>query len=237
MLMTELAASLFDARFHREIRLLAGLSHPNILPVLDSGQFDDAVFYVMPYVAGESLRHRIDKGGPLTLTDAMSLARDVASALDYAHSRNVVHRDVKPENILYDGPRAILADFGIARAILASSDSISSSGLVVGTAAYMSPEQALEGRVVDGRTDLYSLGCVLFEALTGEAPFSGPTAHALIARHITQPPSPIRTVRPEIPAHVERAIHSAMAKEPAQRPENGAAFVAMLEGERGRIEE
>ena len=231
VLRPELAASIGASRFHREIHFLATLHHPNILPILDSDEAGIFLYYVMPYVRGETLRARLDREGALPLPAVLRIAGELASAIDYAHTRNIIHRDIKPDNILFDGDRAMICDFGVARALVVSNDDgLSSSGLAVGTPSYMSPEQALEARDIDGRTDIYALGCVTYEMLSGERPFTGPNAQAIIARHISQPPRSIRVVRPDVPEHVERAVVAALAKRASERPRNGADFVRQLEG-------
>src|SRR5215210_3555528 len=179
----ELAASLGPERFQREIRTTARLQHPHILPVLDSGEGASQLWYTMPYVEGESLRDRLRREGQLPLEDALRITREVADALEYAHSQNIVHRDIKPENILLSRDHALVADFGVARALqLADGDQLTHTGVAVGTPAYMSPEQAGGASSVDGRSDLYSLGCVLYEMLTGEVPYTGRTPQAVIAK-------------------------------------------------------
>ena len=233
VLRPELAAALGVERFLREIRIAAGLQHPNILPLYDSGEADGLLYYVMPYVAGDSLRDRIRKGGPMALADALGVVSETADALGYAHSHNVVHRDIKPENILISGGHALVADFGIARAITAAGgDRVTETGVSVGTPAYMSPEQALADPQVDGRADIYALGCVLYEMLAGEPPFTGPTAQAVIARHSVDPVPPLTTVRPGVPAEVDAAMRRALAKVPADRYPTAADFRAALSGAR-----
>ena len=214
-------------RFLREIALLGRLVHPHIMPLLDQGQAGAFPFYVMPFAAEGSLRERLERGGSLSFADSSALLRDVAGALDHAHGVGVIHRDIKPENIVFDGGRALVCDFGVARALeRAGGEALSSSGFVVGTPAYMSPEQAA-GAELDGRSDIYSLGCVLFEALTGEPPFTGATAQAVLARHVSQPPPRVRVLRPDVPAAFERAVLAALAKRPEDRPANGAALVEL----------
>jgi len=230
ILRPELIASVSAERFHREIRYLRRLRHPNILPLLDSGQDRDQVYFTMPFVDGDTLRTRIEQAGPFSLDTSLSIIAQLAGALDYAHVQNVLHRDLKPENVLFAGENVVLCDFGVARAIVASSseDAISSSGIVVGTPCYMSPEQAFGGSVVDARSDIYALGCVMYEMLIGEPPFHGASLFAIMARHITDPPRPMRSVRPEIPPHIESAVHSAMAKDVHARPPSASAFVDRL---------
>ena len=226
----ELSASVHARRFYREIQFLARLRHANVLPVLDAGTAGHNVYYVMPYVDGESLRQRLDRVGALPLEEALQVARDIASALDHAHGMKVVHRDVKPENIMIGPDRALLCDFGIARALeVASAEQLTHTGMVVGTPEYISPEQVQSGRSVDGRADIYALGCILYEVLTGQPPFVGPTPQVIITRHIHQAPRSVRVMRPDVPEPVERAIHAAMAKRRDDRPATGAALVRMLE--------
>src|SRR5262245_11819594 len=187
----ELAESLGAERFQREIRVAASLQHPHILTVYDSGSVDGYLWFTMPFVEGEALRDRLSRERQLSVADAVRISREVALALDYAHRRGVIHRDIKPENILLIDGQAIVADFGIARALDGSGEALTSTGTIIGTPAYMSPEQAAGDRAIDGRTDIYSLGCVLYEMLAGEPPYSGPTAQALIARVMTETPRPL----------------------------------------------
>jgi serine/threonine protein kinase len=225
----ELAASLGPERFLREIRVTAQLQHPHILPVLDSGEDSGLLWYTMPYVEGETLRQRIAREKQLPIDDALLIARQVAGALGHAHGRGIVHRDIKPENILLDGAGAIVADFGIARALTAAGgEKLTATGLSIGTPAYMSPEQAAGGHDVDGRSDLYSLGCVLYEMLAGQPPFSAPTAQGLLARHAIDPVPSLRTVRGTVSLGIERAVTGALAKVPADRPATAEQFVAAL---------
>jgi serine/threonine-protein kinase len=222
----ELAAALGHDRFLREIQILARLHHPNILPLLDSREGGGSLYYISRYIGGSSLQRRLAKEGPLPLEEVVRIGRDVAAALDYAHGNEVIHRDVKPGNILLDDERALVCDFGIARAVeLAGGDwQASSSGFVLGTPAYMSPEQATAG-AIDHRCDVYGLGCVLYEMLTGEPPFTGPTAQAVLARSLSGQFLAIRTVRPDVPATVEAAIRSGLASEPDRRPRTAAELV------------
>jgi serine/threonine protein kinase len=205
VLRPELARSLGTDRFLREIRIAASLTHPHILPVHDSGEAAELLYYVMPYVEGESLRSRLVREGALPLDDALRIAREVADALSYAHSRGVVHRDIKPGNILLVGGHAVVADFGIATAtdIGMDDETLTSPGLVIGTPAYMSPEQGRGEALVDGRSDLYSLGCVLYEMLAGRPPFTGPSAQAVLAHHSQDTPEPLHSRRPSVPVEVE----------------------------------
>ncbi len=228
VLRPEIAATVGAERFLREIRIIAGLSHPNILPLHDSGEAGGFLYYVMPYVEGDTLRRRLEREPRLPLAEAVQIARDVADALEYAGSQGVIHRDIKPENILLSGPRAMLADFGIARGgTAADNPALTSAGFAVGTPAYMSPEQATAAPV-DIRTDIYSLGCVLYEALSGHPPFAGSTPAELMARHSLDPASSLRGERAEVPVHVELAVRRAMAKSPADRFAGPAEFSRSL---------
>jgi serine/threonine protein kinase len=237
VLRPEFARCIGAERFHREMELLRELTHPNILGLIESGQAGSLPYYVMPYAEGQSLRERLQRQPQLPLADAMDVVRGIAAALDCAHVHNVIHRDIKPDNVLFLRGRPLVADFGIARAIVqAGGDSLSSSGLIPGTPEYMSPEQAGGVRDLDGRSDLYSLGCVLFEMLAGQPPFTGASIQAIRARHVSEPLPPLRVVRPDIPPHVERGLEAALAKEPQRRPASGAALVALLGGRtKGRI--
>ncbi len=228
VLRREIAVTLGAERFLQEVRIAAGLTHPNILSVHDSGEAGGALFYVMPYVEGESLRGRLEREGPLPVDEAVRIACEVADALSYAHSHNVVHRDIKPENVLLEAGHAVVADFGMACAIEAfGADRLTESGLAVGTPAYMSPEQAA-AEPIDGRTDVYALACVLYEALAGEPPFTGPTTLAVLARKAAGAVPSLRLVRPEAPLHVERAITRALASLPADRFGSADEFAAAL---------
>src|SRR6476661_2271655 len=213
----ELAASLGPDRFQREIRFAARLQHPHILTVLDSGEAGGRLWFTMPYVEGESLRDRLRRERQLPLDDALQIARDTALALDYAHQHGIVHRDIKPENILLtrDGS-TLVADFGIARALVGD-DQLTQTGMVIGTPAYMSPEQASGDKGIDARTDVYSLAAVLYEMLAGEAPYTGPTAQAIIAKRLMDPVPSVRRVRPNVPAGVDQAIQRALAPVAADR--------------------
>ncbi|MGH7515660.1 MAG: protein kinase domain-containing protein [Gemmatimonadales bacterium] len=225
VLRPDLAAEVGAARFLREIQIAARLHHPHILPLYDSDQMDDLVFYVMPYVKGESVKQRIARERQLPVGDALQIAREVADALSYAHGAGVVHRDIKPGNILLDAGHAVVADFGIARAMGIGD---TTTGHVVGTPAYMSPEQVEDSQYLDGRTDIYSLGCVLYEMLTGDAPFRGSTLTAVIANRLTSPaPSP-RATRELVPEAVDAAVRKAMATVPADRFSTASQFAEAL---------
>jgi serine/threonine-protein kinase len=223
----ELGAVLGE-RFHREIRLAASLGHPHILTVHDSGEADGLLWYTMPVVDGESLRQRLKRDGPLPLEEAVRIGGSVAEALDFAHSHGVIHRDIKPENILLFGNEPMVADFGIALAIdAADQERLTLTGLSLGTPAYMSPEQALGDTRVDRRSDIYSLGCVVYEMLAGEPPYTGPTPQAIVAKRLTGPPPPLRVVR-DVPEAIEQAIHTALARNPADRFATGRDFAQAL---------
>jgi eukaryotic-like serine/threonine-protein kinase len=227
----QFAAALGPERFHREIEILTRLQHPRIVPVLDSDEAGALLYLVMPYVPGESLRSRLEREGRLPMPAVLSIVGDIAAAVDYAHRQNVLHRDIKPENILLQGDRALVCDFGLARAIdRAALEPISSSGLVIGTPAYMSPEQAMGEEDLGPTCDVYALGCVVYEMLTGELPFSGATPQAIIARHLGERPRPIRTVRPEVTQEMELAVLGALGKEPAARPGSGTQFTRLMAG-------
>ena len=229
VLRPELAAVLGGERFLSEIKITAGLQHPNIVPLFDSGEVEGRLYYVMPLVEGESLRGRLARDRQLPVEEALHIARQVADALAYAHSLGVIHRDVKPDNILLAGGHALVADFGIGRAVsVAGGPRITSTGLAVGTPAYMSPEQASADPAVDGRSDQYGLACVLYEMLAGEPPYMAPTAEAMFARRLTDPMPSLRAARDTVPAHVEEAIRRALARAPADRFATMAAFADAL---------
>jgi serine/threonine-protein kinase len=229
VLRPELAATLGPERFLREIQIAAKLNHPHILPLHDSGAADGLLYYVMPYVEGESLRGRLTQEKQLPVEDTLRLGQEVAQALDYAHRHGVVHRDIKPENILLEEGQAVVADFGIAHAISqAGGTRLTETGLTLGTPAYMSPEQAAGESSLDGRSDVYSLGCVLYEMLAGEPPFTGPTAQVIMARRLHEPLPSLRVVRDTVPVGVEQTIAKALAKVPADRFATAAEFAHAL---------
>ncbi|MDQ6718558.1 MAG: protein kinase [Gemmatimonadota bacterium] len=224
----ELAASLGSERFLREIKMVARLNHPHILPLFDSDVADSFLYYVMPYVEGESLRERLDRQQLLPIDEAIRHARSIASALDYAHRQNIIHRDIKPENVmLYEG-EAMVMDFGIAKAVSAAgSQTLTQTGMMVGTPAYVSPEQAA-GEELDARSDQYSLACVVYEMLSGERPFTGATAQAVMAKRFSETPKLIRTLRGTVPENVERALEKAMSADSAKRFATTAIFSQAL---------
>jgi hypothetical protein len=231
MLRGEYVGSVSVDRFRREIEILSRLHHPHIVAFYDSGEFNGAPWYAMAYVAGESLRERLDREGPLPIVEALRIARCVAEALAHAHAADIVHRDIKPANILLKDGDVLVADFGIARAVGQSATQwkISSSGLQIGTLTYMSPEQASAEFAIDGRADIYSLGCVLYEMLAGQPPFTAPTATALTARHLIDPVPPLTTVRRSVPPSVAEVVYRALAKSPADRFANADEFAKALE--------
>jgi eukaryotic-like serine/threonine-protein kinase len=234
VLSPELTSSIDAERFRREIQIAARLSHPNILPAYDSGSANGLLYYVMPFVQGESLRGRLDRESQLPIEEAIAITCEVADALAYAHSQGVVHRDIKPENILIQSGHAVVADFGIARLVQdAGAEKLTQTGMSIGTASYMSPEQ-FTGEKVDGRTDVYALACVLYEMLVGQVPFTGPNAMAIMARHTMQAVPSIRLVRSTVPDDVEAVIFHALEKTPADRFATVEEFKdALLSGNRG----
>jgi serine/threonine protein kinase/tetratricopeptide (TPR) repeat protein len=229
VLRPEVSAEIGAERFLLEIKLAAGLTHPHILPVFDSGDADGLLFYVMPSMEGRSLRERLDRERQLSLAESLRIAREVASALDYAHRHNVVHRDIKPENILLHDGAAMVADFGIGKVLAVGGRSLTQTGLAVGTPAYMSPEQSAGELSTDGRSDLYSLGCVLYEMLTGEPPFTGVSAQAIIAKRFVSPIPKVRTTR-DVPEAVDAAVSRALARTPVDRYPTAADFAEALRG-------
>ncbi|HEU4827880.1 MAG TPA: protein kinase, partial [Gemmatimonadales bacterium] len=236
----ELSATLGADRFLREIEIAARLSHPNILPVYDSGEVTQPrpesrapstlLYYVMPHVEGGTLRDRLLRDTQLPVNEALRLTREVAEALAYGHARGIIHRDIKPANILLAAGHALVADFGIARAIGAEGEALTGTGLAVGTPNYMSPEQASGDREVDGRADLYATGSVLYEMLAGEPPFTGPSARAIIMRSMTERPRPITATREEIAPQIEAVIMRTLAKNPADRYQTADELIAALDG-------
>ncbi|MDQ2932322.1 MAG: protein kinase [Gemmatimonadota bacterium] len=226
----QLAAVVGAERFLKEIRTTAQVQHPHILPLFDSGDVDGQLYYVMPFVDGESLRQRLVREGQLPVGDAVRITMEICSALDYSHRHGIIHRDIKPENILLHDGLAIVADFGIAYSKGTGEHRLTETGLSVGTPAYMSPEQALGDRTVDARSDIYAVGTLLYEMLTGAPPFVGPSSQAIVAKVITHAPVPPSKVRRGIPAHVDDSVLTALQKDPAQRFPTAAAMQASLEG-------
>jgi hypothetical protein len=224
------------ARFLSEIAIAAQLQHPHILPLIDSGDANGALYYVMPYVEGESLRQRLDREGALPLEDALAITRDVAEALDYAHAAGIVHRDIKPQNILLGNGHALMADFGIALALETTlQDRVTEDGVAVGTPTYMSPEQATASAQVDARTDVYSLACVVYEMLAGEAPYPGVTPRSVIAKHVNAPVPDLGVLRPTLPGGITRALTIALAKSPSDRYRSAGAFCAAISQTSGEL--
>ena len=229
VLRPELAHAVGGDRFLREIATTATLRHPHILPLYDSGNADGALYYVMPLVEGESLRDRLDREGRLPIAEALRIAAEVADALGYAHEHGIAHRDIKPENILLERGHAVVADFGIARAVASTaSERLTETGFAVGTPMYMSPEQAVGEQNIDGRSDLYSLGCVLYEMLAGQPPFTGASAVVITQQHVIATPAPVTNARPEVTPAVAQALARVLAKDPTERPWPASRFVDAL---------
>jgi TolB-like protein/tetratricopeptide (TPR) repeat protein/tRNA A-37 threonylcarbamoyl transferase component Bud32 len=229
VLVPEVAASLGSDRFLQEIKFVAGLNHPHILPLHDSGEADGFLYYVMPYVEGETLRERLKREKQASVEETLALAESVAGALDHAHRHGVIHRDVKPENILLQEGQAVVTDFGVARPLTrTAAESRTEAGIAVGTPEYMSPEACTGDRDLDGRSDEYALACVLYEMLAGHPPFTAPVPQAVAARHVSDAVPPLATVRPDIPANMSRAIMTALAKDPNGRYPSLHAFAEAL---------
>jgi eukaryotic-like serine/threonine-protein kinase len=237
LLHPELASTVGGDRFRREIRVAAQLQHPSILSVLDSGAESvtlpggslELLWFTMPFVEGENAWDRLERTGPMPAAEVVRIGRAVADALAFAHAQGVVHRDIKPDNILLEGDRVLVADFGVARAVSEVQEKLTATGMVVGTPTYMSPEQASGEREIDGRTDIFALGCVLYELASGEAPFRGPTPQATLMRRFTGPPRPLRPVI-MVPEVVEAAIFRSVARNPDERFATAAEFSAALAG-------
>jgi formylglycine-generating enzyme required for sulfatase activity len=223
-------AYLGTERFQREVQLVARLSHPHIVPLFEADEVDGFLYYVMEYVEGESLAQRLTRQGPLPFDEALRIVAQVGDALQYAHEHGIVHRDIKPANILLSGGHARVTDFGIAKSLAESEEgkTLTGTGVTVGTAAYMSPEQASGERRIDARSDVYALAAVLYESLAGEPPFTGPNAQAIVARILVDAPRAVRTIRPNVPAHVDQALLAGLAKVAADRPPSARAFVDSL---------
>src|SRR5882762_11954502 len=222
----EFTSAVSATRFSQEIEVAARLQHTNILPILTAGAKDDLLFYVMPFVPGESLRHRLTREGKLPVADAVRILHEIADALAHAHAGGVIHRDIKPENILLLGTHAVLTDFGVARALAKSTSGgrLTDTGLALGTPGYMSPEQAAGEQHVDARADVYALAVVGYEMLAGAPPFAGPSARAVLAAHLTTTPKPLTDLRPDAPAAVSNVIARALAKDPNARLQTAAEF-------------
>jgi len=230
VLKPELAAVIGGERFLTEIRTTANLQHPHILPLFDSGEADSFLFYVMPYIEGESLRGMMDREKQLGVDEAVSIARDIAEALDYAHRHDVIHRDIKPENILIHDGNPVVADFGIALAVSAAGGGrMTETGLSLGTPHYMSPEQASADRDLSNRSDIYSLGCMLYEMLAGQPPHTGPSAQSVLVRILTEQPRPLSEERHSVPPHVSAVVMKAIEKLPADRFATAEEFSKALE--------
>jgi serine/threonine protein kinase len=223
-----LAEFLGTERFLREIRIAREMHHPLIVPVEDSGEAGGLLYYVMPYVEGETLHQRLQREHPLPVADALRITTDLAAALGYAHARGVLHRDIKPENILLTGSSAMVADFGLARAIGADSRKLTATGVIVGTVYYMSPEQLREDDDLDQRADIYSLGCILYEMLTGGPPYTGPRLKEVVTRILKSPVPSAQRLNPAVPEEVDRAIGKALAKSAAARYATMEEFAAAL---------
>ena len=237
LLPPEMAAAVSAERFRREIQLVARLQHPHIVPVLSSGSANGLLFYTMPFVDGRSLRDRLSRDGALPVDDAVSIAREVAGALDYAHAQGLVHRDIKPENVLLSQGHALVTDFGIAKALGSTSADVppgtvgglTGMGMSIGTPAYMAPEQGVADPATDHRADIYSLGIMMYELLTGSTPFGDRTStHAMLMAHMVEPPPPIHTRRPDIPETLAALIMRCLAKKPEDRPASGGEIVRTL---------
>jgi serine/threonine-protein kinase len=230
VLRPELAASLGPDRFPREIRILAKLQHPHVLPLLDSGEAAGFLYYVMPYVDGESLRHRLDREGELPIHDAIRILREVGDALAYAHARGVMHRDIKPDNVMLSGRHALVTDFGVAKAVSdAGADKLTTVGVAVGTPAYMSPEQATAEIRIDHRSDIYALGILAYELLTGYPPFTAPTAQGVLSAQVLERPVPLTERRTAVSPALSDLVMRCLAKDPADRWQSAEEIVHVLE--------
>lgn len=231
VLRPEISVTVGLGRFRQEIEIVAGLQHPHILPLLDSGEADGFLYYVMPYVDGESLRERLQREGEFPISSAVRILAEIADALAYAHRRNVVHRDMKPENVMLSGRHPLVMDFGIAKAVSPAFESprITTEGVALGTPAYMAPEQASADPHLDHRVDIYALGVIGYELLTGSTPFAGASAQQVLAAHVTQPPEPIRNRRATIPVALATIIMRCLEKRPADRPQSADEILLALE--------
>jgi TolB-like protein/tRNA A-37 threonylcarbamoyl transferase component Bud32 len=230
VLRPELTAVLGPDRFPREIRIVAQLQHPNILPLHDSGEADGFLYYVMPFVDGESLRERIDREGRLPIGEGVRLLREVVDALASAHARGIVHRDIKPDNVMLSGRHAVVTDFGVAKAVSDSGgEKLTTVGIAVGTPHYMAPEQAMGEALVDHRADIYAIGVLAYEMLTGRPPFAGKSSQGVLSAHVLERPTDVREVRPGIPAPVADAVMRCLEKEPADRWQSADEMLRQLE--------
>src|SRR4051812_2779946 len=231
VLRAELAATMGPERFLREIEVAARLQHPHILPLHDSGQSQGFLYYVMPAVEGHNLRHRIASQGELPIHEAVKVLVEVTDALAYAHSQGLVHRDIKPENILLSGRHALVTDFGVAKAVSEATgrQNLTTAGVALGTPAYMAPEQAAGEPNIDQRADIYALGILGYELISGRTPFTGRTSQEVLAAHVTQPPAPLCQHRPACPAELEGVIMKCLAKRPADRWQTADELLAVLE--------
>src|SRR5258705_8096839 len=217
----ELAAEISVDRFNREIQLSASLQHPHIVPLLAAGGEADVLYYTMPFVEGEALRTRLSRDGELPVKDAVRILKDVADALAYAHARGVVHRDIKPDNVLISGHHAVVADFGVAKAVsqAKTESGLTSVGLALGPPAYMAPEQAAGDHTMDHRVDIYAVGAMAYEMLTGRSPFAGLAPHQMLAAHVTEPVMPVTDRRPTLPPALAELVMAGLAKNPPDRPQ------------------
>ena len=227
------AATVGHDRFVKEIRISAQLTHPQILPLYDSGEAEGFLYYAMPYVEGESLRDRLEGVGPLPVPEVVSLMRDVLEALEYAHDKNVVHRDIKPDNVMLIGRRAVVMDFGVAKAISAATShgNTTTAGVVLGTPTYMSPEQAMADPDIDHRSDLYAVGIMFYELLTGEPPFAGPSPQSILAAQVTEDPKDVRLRRQDISPNLAKLIMKSLRKEPERRWQSATQMLTVLDAE------
>ena len=225
----ELASTVGADRFKREIRVAAKLQHPHILSVMDSGEASGQLWFTMPFVEGENVYERLQREHQFAPAEALRIATAAAGALAHAHAQGVVHRDMKPDNILLSGEAVLVADFGVARAVSEVAEKLTATGMIVGTPTYMSPEQASGDKAIDGRSDIFGLGCVVYEMLAGEPPFKGPNPQATLMRRFMGPPRPLRPMV-QVPEHVEAAIVRALAKDPAERYATAGEFADALAG-------
>ncbi|HJR15604.1 MAG TPA: serine/threonine-protein kinase, partial [Gemmatimonadales bacterium] len=233
VLLPELAAGVNVERFRREIQLAAQLQHPHIVPLLSAGEAEGLPYFVMPFVSGESLRKRLSREGEFPITETVRILRDVVSALAYAHSHGIVHRDVKPDNVLLSSGVAVVTDFGVAKAVRASTDpgatGLTSLGVALGTPAYMAPEQATANPQIDHRADIYALGVVAYELLTGGQPFAGRSPQAVLAAHVVEDPEPVERRRPAVPPMLATLVKDCLAKRPAERPQTAVQVMNVLD--------